>query len=98
MQLSNFTLSMEQVKTPIEKWCYFLKHGTETHCNSDNQHDLKKMIGDDAIFKRAYEEFHQVKKKVELKKVGLKFKKAALELKKVGLKLKKAVLELKKKV
>ena len=55
VQLSNFTLSMDQVKTPTEKWCYFLKHGSIVV----SQHDLEKMIGDDAIFKRAYEELHQ---------------------------------------
>ena len=53
MQLSNFTLSMDQVKTPREKWCYFLKHGNEY------DHDDENMIGDDAIFKRAYEELNQ---------------------------------------
>ena len=55
VHLSNFRLSMEQVKTPTEKWCYFLKHGGTWNMISNDA----TMIGDDAIFKRAYEELNQ---------------------------------------
>jgi hypothetical protein len=48
--VSNFMLSQEQVKTPREKWSYFLKHG-----HPGNQYDLKKIVGNNAMFKSAYE-------------------------------------------
>jgi hypothetical protein len=48
--LSHFTLSQEQVKTPREKWSYFLKHG-----HPGNQHDLERIVDNDAMFKCAYE-------------------------------------------
>jgi hypothetical protein len=51
VQLPNFTLSIDQVKTTTEKWCYFLNHATEA-----NQLDLEKLFADDEMFKRAYEE------------------------------------------
>ena len=54
VQLPNFKLSIDQVKTTIEKWCYFLNHASEA-----NQDDLEIMFGDDKIFKRAYEELNQ---------------------------------------
>jgi hypothetical protein len=51
VQLSNFKLSIDQLKTTTEKWCYFLNHATEA-----NQLDLEKLFADDEIFRRAYEE------------------------------------------
>jgi hypothetical protein len=51
VQLPNFTLSIDQVKTTTEKWCYFLNHA-----NKANQLDLENLFADDDIFKRAYEE------------------------------------------
>ena len=54
VELPRFKLSIDQVKTATEKWYYFLNHASEF-----NQDDLEKMISDDPIFKRAYEELHQ---------------------------------------
>src|SRR5262245_26933562 len=29
LELGKFTLTAQQVQTPLERWCYFLKHGEE---------------------------------------------------------------------
>jgi hypothetical protein len=62
--LPHFTLSKEQVKTSREKWGYFLNHG-----HPGNQHDLEDVIGDDDIFKHAYEELsmdHWSKEEIDM--------------------------------
>ena len=68
VHFSNFRLSIEQVKTPTEKWCYFLKHGGKDGAMGDDaifkgtvgdDAIFKGTVGDDAIFKRAYEELDQ---------------------------------------
>jgi hypothetical protein len=53
VHLSNFTLSIDQVKTTTEKWCYILNHANEA-----NQLDLEPWFADDEIFKRTYEELN----------------------------------------
>ena len=58
VELLNFTLLIDQVKTPSEKWCYFLRHGST--CNFEKMiDDDANVFGNDAIFRRAYEELHQ---------------------------------------
>ena len=58
VELSNFTLLIDQVKTPTEKWCYFLRHGSTRNFEKMIDDDAN-VFGNDAIFRRAYEELHQ---------------------------------------
>lgn len=54
VELPKFTLSINDLKTMTEKWCYFFKHADET-----KEKDLEQITGSDAILKRAYEELNQ---------------------------------------
>jgi hypothetical protein len=46
---------IDQVKTLIEKWCYFLKHGSTWNFERMID-DNTNVFGNDAIFKSAYGE------------------------------------------
>ncbi len=54
LELPKFTKSKDQLKTLTEKWAYFFKYAAET-----SEADLDKIIGDDQIIKRAYEELNR---------------------------------------
>jgi len=54
LELPKFTKSKDQLKTLTEKWTYFFKYAAET-----SEADLDKIIGDDQIIKRAYEELNR---------------------------------------
>lgn len=54
VELPKFDKSIEQLATRAEKWCYFLKHGMQTH-----ERDVEKVVGQDNIIRRAYEELNR---------------------------------------
>lgn len=54
IELPKFTVEKENLKTLVQKWCYFLKNAPET-----TQQDIKEIVGSDLIIKRAYEELSQ---------------------------------------
>jgi len=45
---------VEDLKTIIEKWAYFFKHASET-----SERDLERLIGDDMVIGKAYEEINK---------------------------------------
>ena len=49
LELPCFKKKLNQLNTMIEKWCYFFKHAADT-----DPKDLKKIISEDRIFKKAY--------------------------------------------
>lgn len=51
LELAKFKKSKKDLKTMTEKWAYFFKYAEET-----DEKDLEKIIGNDLIIKRAYEE------------------------------------------
>jgi hypothetical protein len=55
VQLSKFTLLIDQVKTSIEKWFYFLNNGGTWNFEKIIGNDAN-MFGNDANFKRTYKE------------------------------------------
>ena len=54
VELPKFHLSIDQLNTMTEKWCYFFKHADAT-----KERDLDQITGSDTIIKRAYEELNQ---------------------------------------
>ncbi len=54
IELPKFKKSKEELTSIEEKWCYFFKHAHET-----TGADLKKIIGNDSIIKRAYTALNQ---------------------------------------
>jgi predicted transposase/invertase (TIGR01784 family) len=51
LELPKFNKSINELKNMTDKWMYFFKHGTETSLD-----DMKKIVGDDIIFRQAYDE------------------------------------------
>jgi predicted transposase/invertase (TIGR01784 family) len=51
IELPKFTKTIEELSTLEDKWCYFFKHAEET-----SPEDLKKLIGNDQIIERVYQE------------------------------------------
>ena len=51
INLDKFNLSIDQLQTNLDKWCYFLKYPV-----GDGLYDINKIIGDDEIFRRAYKQ------------------------------------------
>lgn len=49
LELSKFDKEIEQLNDMVDKWCYFFKHAEET-----SESDLKRMIEDDQVMKRAF--------------------------------------------
>ena len=55
IQLPNLPIyKIENLKTIVEKWCYFLKYAVKT-----SEADLQKIIGSDIVIERAYEALNQ---------------------------------------
>ena len=54
IELPKFKKSKEELSSIEEKWCYFFKHAHET-----TEADLKEIIGNDSIIKRAYTALNQ---------------------------------------
>ena len=54
IELPKFTLEIKDLKSILEKWCYFFKNAEET-----SEIDLKRLIGHDQIIERAYEELNR---------------------------------------
>ncbi|HEV3269519.1 MAG TPA: Rpn family recombination-promoting nuclease/putative transposase, partial [Candidatus Rhabdochlamydia sp.] len=54
IELPKFKKSKEELTSIEEKWCYFFKHAHET-----TKADLKKIIGNDSIIKKAYTALNQ---------------------------------------
>jgi predicted transposase/invertase (TIGR01784 family) len=51
IELPKFNKAIDQLANITEKWCYFFKNAPET-----SETELKKLIGQDVIIERAYEE------------------------------------------
>lgn len=51
LELGKFNKKIDELSTIIERWAYFFKHAEET-----SKEDLTKIIGNEAIIQRAYEE------------------------------------------
>jgi len=51
LELGKFNKKIDELSTIIERWAYFFKHAEET-----SKEDLVKIIGNEAIMQRAYEE------------------------------------------
>ena len=60
LELEKFKKPKEKLSSMIEKWCYFFKHAEKT-----NEKELSKIIGDDLIIKKAYEELNRFNWKEE---------------------------------
>ena len=55
IELPKFPIDkLEELKTVIEKWCYFFKYAAKT-----SESDLKQIIGSDLVIERAYEALNQ---------------------------------------
>jgi predicted transposase/invertase (TIGR01784 family) len=54
LELPKFHKTQEQLVTMTEKWAYFFKHADET-----TEKDLSKIVGNDLILERAYEELNR---------------------------------------
>lgn len=54
LELPKFNKDIDHLSNMIEKWSYFFKHGDDT-----SQEDLQKLIGQDQIIERAYEELNR---------------------------------------
>lgn len=55
IELSKFPINkIEDLKTIVEKWCYFFKYAKQT-----SEADLRKIIGSDLVIERAYEALNQ---------------------------------------
>ncbi len=54
LQLPQFNKTKEDLKTMVDKWAYFFKNAEET-----KEEDLDRIIGNDLIVKRAYEELNR---------------------------------------
>jgi predicted transposase/invertase (TIGR01784 family) len=54
LELTKFDKDLDHLSNMVEKWSYFFKHAEET-----SEKDLKKLIGDDQIIERAYEELNR---------------------------------------
>jgi len=54
LELPKFHKSIDELSGMIEKWSYFFKHAEDTA-----EDDLVKIIGSDAIIRRAYEELNR---------------------------------------
>jgi predicted transposase/invertase (TIGR01784 family) len=54
LELTKFNKDLDHLSNMVEKWSYFFKHAEET-----SEKDLKKLIGDDEIIERAYEELNR---------------------------------------
>ena len=54
IELPKFKLGINDLKSILEKWCYFFKHAEET-----SESDLKRLIGHDQIIERAYQELNR---------------------------------------
>jgi predicted transposase/invertase (TIGR01784 family) len=62
LELPKFAKNIEHLCNVTEKWAYFFKHASET-----SEDELKKLIGNDPIIERAYEELNRLRwNKVEL--------------------------------
>lgn len=53
-ELPKFHKTRDELTNVVEKWLYFFKHGEET-----SEKDLPKIIGQDEIIERAYEELNR---------------------------------------
>lgn len=51
LELEKFHKTISELSSMIEKWCYYFKHAQET-----TPEDLERVIGQDSVIKRAYEE------------------------------------------
>jgi predicted transposase/invertase (TIGR01784 family) len=60
LELEKFNKTKEQLSTIIERWCYFFKHAART-----NEKELTKIIGNDLIIQKAYEELNRFNWKEE---------------------------------
>jgi predicted transposase/invertase (TIGR01784 family) len=54
IELPKFNKSIEQLSTMVDKWAYFFKHAEET-----SEKDISKIVGQDDIIERAYEELNR---------------------------------------
>jgi len=54
LELPKFHKNIDHLSNMTEKWMYFFKHAEET-----SEEDLQKIIGDDQVIERAYEELNR---------------------------------------
>jgi predicted transposase/invertase (TIGR01784 family) len=54
IELPKFNKSIEALSNVMDKWSYFFKHAAET-----SEKDLEKLVGQDDIIERAYEELNR---------------------------------------
>ncbi len=54
VELPKFTKDIDSLETIQEKWCYFFKHAAET-----SPEELKKILENDGILEKAYQELDQ---------------------------------------
>jgi predicted transposase/invertase (TIGR01784 family) len=54
IELPKFTKEIDQLCSSTEKWIYFFKHAHET-----SEEDLSKLIGNDTMIEKAYEELNR---------------------------------------
>jgi predicted transposase/invertase (TIGR01784 family) len=54
LELPKFKKSIDDLKTPLEKWAYFFKHAQETR-----ESDVEKIMGQDIVIGEAYEALNQ---------------------------------------
>jgi predicted transposase/invertase (TIGR01784 family) len=54
LELPKFKKKFDQLITMTEKWAYFFKHASDT-----SEKDIAKLVGDDLILGRAYEELNR---------------------------------------
>jgi len=54
IELPKFDKDIDHLSSITDKWCYFFKHAEET-----SEKDLHKLIGQDQIIERAYEELNR---------------------------------------
>ena len=54
LELPKFKKTIDELHTITEKWAYFFKHAEATH-----EDELAKLIGSDAVMKRAYDELNR---------------------------------------
>lgn len=54
IELPKFNVPKEELRSMVQKWCYFLKNAPETR-----KEDLREITGRDCIIERAYDELDQ---------------------------------------
>ena len=54
LELGKFHKTKDELSSIVEKWAYFFKHAEET-----SEKDLERIIGNDSIIERAYDELNR---------------------------------------